>query len=160
MDPRRERRLKLVGIIRETVEKAGYECLDVELTHEDGRPILRVTIDSLEGIGVDDCEKVSRALVEVQEEIDLFFRGRHFLEVSSPGIERPLRKFEEFRRFKGRKAKVQLRESLNGQKNFKGLIHATEEGKIVLLMEDGSSVVFPHESIRKANLVYDEGEKN
>ena len=132
MDPRRERRLKLVRTLEEAVGKAGYECVEVELTHEEGRSVLRVTIDSPGGIGVEDCEKVSRALGTIQEEIDPFFRGSHFLEVSSPGLERPLRKLEEYRRFVGSKARVELRESLNGQRNFKGRINSVDGEKIFL----------------------------
>jgi Uncharacterized protein conserved in bacteria len=157
VDPRRERRLKLVKTLEETIEKAGYECVDVEMTHEEGRSILRVIIDSTAGIGVGDCEKVSRALSGIQEEIDPFFRGKHFIEVSSPGLERPLRKLEDFRRFQGSKARVQLKESLNGQRNFKGQIHSVDGEKIVFLTEDEVSIVFPFGSVRKANLVY-EGE--
>ena len=75
MDPRRERRLKLVKALEETIERTGYECVNIELTHEEGRSILRVTIDSPGGIGVADCENVSRALGGIQEEIDPFFKG-------------------------------------------------------------------------------------
>ncbi len=157
MDPRRERRLKLFKTLEETIEKAGYECVDVELTHEEGRSILRVTIDSPGGIGVEDCENVSRALSGIQEEIDPFFKGKHFLEVSSPGLERPLRKLEDFKRFQGSKARVQLRENLNGQRNFKGHIHSVDGEKITIITEEGVSFVFPFDSVRKANLVY-EGE--
>jgi len=157
VDPRRERRLKLFKTLEETIENAGYECVDVELTHEEGRAILRVIIDSAAGIGVEDCEKVSRALVAVQDEIDPFFRGKHFIEVSSPGLERPLRKLEDFRRFQGSKARVQLKESLDGQKNFKGQIFSVDGEKIVFLTENEVSIVFPFGSVRKANLVY-EGE--
>ncbi|MFA0888799.1 MAG: ribosome maturation factor RimP [Synergistales bacterium] len=157
MDPRRERRLKLVKALEDEIGKAGYDCLEVELTHEEGRPILRVVIDSLGGIGVEDCEKVSRLLGGMQEEIDPFFRGRHFLEVSSPGLERPLRKIEDFRRFQGSKARIQLKESLNGQRNFKGRIHSVESETILFTTDDGVEISFPFESVRKANLVY-EGE--
>ncbi len=156
MDPRRERRLKLVKTLEEAIGKAGYDCLEVELTHEEGRPILRVVIDSLGGIGVEDCEKVSRILGTMQEEIDPFFRGRHFLEVSSPGLERPLRKIEDFRRFQGSKAKIQLKESLNGRKNFNGKIHSVDGETIILTTEEGTSFSFPFVSVRKANLVYED----
>lgn len=155
MDPRRERRSKLVRTLEEAVGKAGYECVDVELAHEEGRSVLRVTIDSLGGIGVEDCEKVSRALGAIQEDIDPFFRGSHFLEVSSPGLERPLRKLEDFKRFVGSKARVELRESLNGQRNFKGLIHSVDGEKIFFLTEDEVSIVFPFGSVRKAHLIYE-----
>lgn len=155
MDPRRERRLKLFGILEETVEKAGYECLDIELTHEAERPILRVFIDSPGGIGVEDCEKVSKALGAAQDAIDPFFRGRHYLEVSSPGLERPLKKLEDFRRFNDSTVRIQLRECLEGRKNFKGKIHSVERNRITLLTEDGDFLAFPFESIRKANLAFD-----
>jgi len=157
VDPRRERRLKLVKALEETIEKTGYECVNIELTHEEGRSILRVIIDSPGGIGVEDCENVSRALSGIQEEIDPFFKGRHFLEVSSPGLERPLRKLEDFKRFQGSKARVQLRENLDGQRNFKGQIHSVDGEKITFITEEGVSFVFPFDSVRKANLVY-EGE--
>jgi len=154
LDPRRERRLKLFGILEQAVEKAGYECLEVELTHEAERPVLRVVIDSPGGIVVEDCEKVSKALGAVQDAIDPFFRGRHYLEVSSPGLERPLKKLEDFRRFMDSTARIQLRESLEGRKNFKGKIHSVEEDQVALLTEEGTIVVFPFESIRKANLAF------
>lgn len=155
MDPRREKRLKLFRILEEAVEKAGYECLDIELTHEAERPILRVVIDSSGGIGVEDCERVSKALGTVQDSIDPFFRGRHYLEVSSPGLERPLKKLEDFRRFKDNTVRVQLRECLEGRKNFKGKINSVEGNQVRLLTEEGTFVVLPFESIRKANLAFE-----
>jgi len=91
-----------------------------------------------------------------QEEIDLFFRGKHFIEVSAAGLERPLRKPEDFKRFQGSKARVQLKESLDGQRNFKGQIHSVDGEKIVFLTEDEVSIVFPFGSVRKANLVYED----
>lgn len=158
VNPNRERRLKLSRALEEAIDKAGYDCLEIQLTHEGGRPILRIVIDSPGGIGVEDCEKVSRILNGMQEEIEPFFRGRYYMEVSSPGVERPLKRIEEYRRFQGKMAKVQLRESMNGQKNFKGRIQGVEGESISFLTCEGKAVVFPFEAIRKANLVYEENE--
>ena len=156
VNPNRERRLKLSRALEEAIGKAGYDCLDITLTHEGGRSILRVVIDSLGGIGVEDCEKVSRILSGMQDEIEPFFKSRYYLEVSSPGLERPLKRIEEYRRFQGKMAKVQLRESLNGQKNFKGRIQSVEGDSISFLTSEGQTIIFPFEAVRKANLVYED----
>lgn len=155
MDPRRQKRLHLVKTLEETIGQSGYECMDVELTHEAGRSVLRVVIDSIAGIGVEDCEKVSRILGELQEEIEPLFKGRYFLEVSSPGLERPLRKLEDFSRFQGSIVRVQLRETLDGQRNIKGKIDSLDGDKITLVTKEGNPVIFPFDLIRKANLVFE-----
>ena len=143
---------QLAELVRRTVEALGYEHWGLELL---SRPraghLLRVYIDSADGIGLADCEKVSHQLSGVLDVEDPI-RGEYVLEVSSPGMDRPLFEKEQFERFKGQLARVKLSVALEGRSNFKGTISGVEGDRIVMLV-DGEPVRLPFSQIAAARLV-------
>lgn len=135
-----------VKIIETTVVGLGYELVDVERS---GRGMLRVFIDKPDGISVDDCQTVSRQLTRLflVENIDY-----DRLEVSSPGLDRPLKKEADFVRFAGEKAQLKLRMPISGRKSFTGIIGSLHEGVLQLDME-GTIVAIELSNLDKARLV-------
>ena len=134
---------KLVEI---TVNGLGYELVDFERS---GRGVLRVFIDKPGGISLDDCQVVSNQLTRLfpVENVDY-----ERLEVSSPGLDRPLKKEADFVRFAGEKAQLKLRMPLAGRKNFVGVIGGVSDG-ILQLDVDGSQVAIELSNLDKARLV-------
>lgn len=142
---------KIEKEIQSIVEREGVELLGVELVTEGGRRVLRVYIDSPIGISLRDCERVSRAIDPILERADLI-EGRYFLEVSSPGIERPLFKRRDYERFKGELVKINTALSIEGKRNFTGKIKTTSENSVVIETDSGD-VEIAFENINKAKLV-------
>lgn len=135
-----------VQIIETTVTGLGYELVDVERS---GRGMLRVFIDKPEGISVDDCQTVSHQLTRLflVENIDY-----DRLEVSSPGLDRALKKEADFVRFAGQQAQLKLRMPVSGRKNFVGTIGALSDG-VLQLVVDGTVVAIELSNLDKARLV-------
>ena len=127
------------------------ELVDVQFRREGHGWVLRLFIDREGGVGLDHCADVSRELGQFLEVEDLIDHAYH-LEVSSPGLERPLKNIRDFLRFQGKKAKVKLHESLGEQKVFIGTISEVEEEMISLQLEQGGSVQFAFDQISKARL--------
>lgn len=134
---------KLVGT---TLTGLGYELVDLEVT---GRGLMRILMDKPAGITVEDCELVSNQLTRL-----FLVEGVNFerLEVSSPGLDRPIKKEADFVRFCGQKAQIKLRMPLAGRKNFVGILGAVENG-ILQFDVDGNQVVIDLSNIDKARLV-------
>ncbi len=148
--------MELQGLLETTVSGLGYELVSVELSNR-GR-MLRVFIDrpaagpqggGTDGITVDDCARVSNQLARVLEVEDFDYDR---LEVSSPGLDRPLKKEADFVRFAGEQARLKLRVPLAGQRNFTGVMRAVAEGKLQLETESGM-VSLDLANIDKARLV-------
>ena len=135
-----------VQIIETTVTGLGYELVDVERS---GRGMLRVFIDKPEGISVDDCQMVSHQLTRLflVENIDY-----DRLEVSSPGLDRALKKEADFVRFAGEQAQLNLRMPVSGRKNFVGTIGALSDG-VLQLVVDGAVVAIELSNLDKERLV-------
>ena len=134
----------------------GYECVHAGIRSEFGRLKLQVLIDTLGGINAGDCELVSghiNSYLDSMPEIPGLDKGRYYLEVSSPGIERPLYKLEDYARFEGREARVRLSKLIDGRKTFTGIIQNVIGGTITILSE-GKEYDLPYEAIRGGNLVY------
>jgi len=129
-------------------EKHGMELVDVEFVKEAGNWYLRVFIDKPEGIGLDDCQVVSGELGKVLDERDPIPQN-YMLEVSSPGLERPLKKDKDFKRYEGRKVRVHTFAPWNGKKEFIGELAGLRGNEIVLLT-DGETLAIPRD---KAALV-------
>jgi ribosome maturation factor RimP len=138
--------MDLVKLIEATVSGLGYELVDCERS---GRGLLRVFIDKPEGISVDDCQAVSNQLTRLflVENVDY---GR--LEVSSPGLDRLLKKESDFARFAGEKARLKLRVPMAGRKNFAGVIGKVSNG-VLELDVDGGQVKIDLTNLDKARLV-------
>jgi len=134
--------------VRGTLEGLGYELVDLESSRTG---LLRVFIDSPRGISLDDCERVSKHLTRAfaVEGIDY-----ERLEVSSPGLDRPLKRLQDFRRFQGQRVSIKLKLPLGGRRRFDGVIESVEEGRVVLEM-DGTRQHIGFEDIDRARLVPD-----
>lgn len=142
----------LTELARGAVEALGYELVGVEyLSRPTAGHLLRVYIDSEDGIGLADCERVSHQLSGVLEVEDPI-RGEYALEVSSPGLDRPLFEKVHFERFVGEVARVRLNAAVNGRSNFKGTILEVD-GDDVVLEVDGEAVRLPIAQMASARLV-------
>ena len=130
----------------------GLELVHVEFLPKGTAAILRLYIDKPGGVNVDDCQRVSRHLSLLLEAEDCI-NQQYILEVSSPGIERPLFKAEDYRRFSGKEIRILTHDKIEGRKKFTGLLKGFSQG--ILSMEcQGSNYEIPLETVRKANLVY------
>jgi ribosome maturation factor RimP len=136
----------------------GLEIFDVQYRREASGMVLRVRIDrpgsartAEESVSVDDCARVSRdlsALLDVEEVLP----AAYTLEVSSPGLDRPLRRAEDYRRFAGRQAKIVLGEKVDGQTFFKGRLGGLEDNEVLIDGDDGRRHRVPIAVITRANL--------
>ena len=129
----------------------GFEVVEVEYKSGPHGRVLRVFIDKPGGVTVDDCQAVSEPLSAALDRLDPI-PGSYRLEVSSPGIERPLRKPEDFRRFAGREVEIHLFGPVGGRRHWTGTLLGYEEGQVRLRLEDGSTIDLPHEAISRARL--------
>jgi len=137
-----------VKLVEKTVNGLGYELVDFERS---GRGLLRVFIDKPEGITVDDCQVVSHQLTRLFLVENVVYDR---LEVSSPGLDRVLKKEADFVRFSGQKAQLKLRLPMDGRKNFVGVIGALSNGVLELELDmDGSKVAIELSNLDKARLV-------
>ncbi len=134
--------------LRETLAGLGYELTDLE-TSRGG--LVRVFIDAPKGITVEDCALVSRHLSRVFADEDVAYER---LEVSSPGLDRPLKRLADYERFAGREASVKLKLPLEGRRRFEGRIGGVQEGKVLLEVE-GKGLAIAIEEIDRARLVPD-----
>ncbi len=143
----------LEALIEPVVAALGYELVGVEHLSQGRRSLLRLYIDSEQGITLDDCERVSHqvsGLLEVEEPV----RGDYTLEVSSPGLDRPLFKPEHYARFVGHKVRLRLHAPLDGRRKYVGVIEGLEDnGTLVLNVEDEGRLELALQDIDKANLV-------
>jgi ribosome maturation factor RimP len=132
------------------VEGLGYELWELEYSPGRGNGFLRLYIDAEAGITLDDCERVSRAVSEVLDAEDPI-PGQYTLEVSSPGLERPLRTAQQFGRFAGETVAVETVQAMEGRRRFKGTLVAVGDGTIEVEV-DGRRWTLPLSGIRKAHL--------
>jgi len=136
------------------VTELGYECVNVALGTEDGKAVLRILIDSLGGINVSDCEKVSKAANRCLDALDAGeLSERYYLEVSSPGLERPLFKPDDYKRFKDKEARVKTQELIGGRKTHIGFIRVSDETSVTLETEKGMENI-PFSAVTRAALVF------
>jgi len=128
-----------------TIAGLGYELVDVETS---GSGLLRVFIDKPEGISVEDCARVSNHLSRA-----LAVEGIDYerLEVSSPGLDRPVKRLEDFNRFSGQEAKLKMRLVVDGQRRFEGVLRGTRD-RTVLVEVEGRVRELPFEGIERARL--------
>ncbi len=143
----RQMRADVEGLIEQVVTGLGYELVDIEFSPK-GR-LLRVFLDIERGITVDDCATVSNQLQRVFEVENVDYDR---LEVSSPGLDRPLKKLADFERFAGEQAQVRLSLPIGNQRNFVGVIERVQDGAVALRTEKGE-VMLPFDDIEKARLV-------
>ena len=131
----------------------GMELVDIEYRREQGGWVLRLFIDKEGGITLGDCSNISSQIGHLIE-VDDLISNPYTLEVSSPGLNRPLKKEEDFVKYRGRLVKLKLRDPIEGRRVFKGRLLDSEEGLVRIDMED-DVVSLPFNNIRKANLEYE-----
>ena len=146
-------------LIEPAVSALGYELVGCELSGGlKGRKLLRVYVDGPNGVTLDACASISRqigAVLEVEDPI----RGAYYLEVSSPGLERPLFTLAHYQRFIGRRIKVRLRMAEEARRNFAGVLTAVEGEELTLTLDDGEQIRLAFCDIEKGNLVQNQKSK-
>ena len=144
---------KVFSIINPIVIDMGYELLGIEYVPSGKYSVLRIYIDCEEGIGVDDCETVSQQVSAIMDVEDLI-NGQYNLEVSSPGIERPLFVMAHYQRFLGHDVCLRTYRPIDGRRNFTGSIGSVvETSNTIELVTELGSVSLDIDLIEKANLV-------
>ncbi|SFB13658.1 ribosome maturation factor RimP [Azotobacter beijerinckii] len=142
---------QLQALLAPVVEALGYECWGIEFLSQGRHSLLRVYIDHANGVLIDDCEKVSRQIsgvLDVEDPIS----NEYTLEVSSPGMDRPLFTLDQFARNAGEQVKIRLRSPFEGRRNFQGLLRGVEDQDVVVLADD-HEYLLPIDLIDKANIV-------
>lgn len=142
---------ELRNLLEPSVEALGYELIDLELRTGGRNGLMRLFIDGPDGIGLDDCEAVSRqvsAVLDVEDPIP----GNYTLEVSSPGLDRALTKPAHFQRFTGEDVRIKLRTPVDGRRNFRGALRAADDESIEVEV-DGQSHKLDIAAIASARLV-------
>lgn len=145
---------KVETLVKEKIEKIGYELYDVLFVKEGPNKILRIVIDSSKGISLEDCEKVNNEIKETIDEANPI-EDQYFLEISSPGIERLLRKDWQLKKFKGEKVNIKLfKKDENGKKEYTGILGDITEN--TLDVDIGENVKIDRKVISQVKTVYED----
>jgi len=142
----------LSKLIEPVVQELGCELWGIEKLQQGRQVVLKIYIESADGINVDDCARVSRqvsAILDVEDPIP----GEYMLEVSSPGVERRLFKPEHFNVCKGEKVQITLRQAFDGRRKFKGVLCGLEDEEVVIRVDDAQEIVLPMDSIERARVL-------
>ncbi len=144
---------KVEKLVLPHLKDMGLELVDIEFMQDGGYWYLRVFIENLNGeITVENCANLSH---KIEESVDNLVEQKFFLEVSSPGVERPLKKIEDFIRFTGESIFVALKHKINDSKNYTGtLLEVQNNDTIVLELENDTTMAIPYKEIKKSNIVY------
>lgn len=140
----------IAKVITPEIEDLGYELVHAELARQGGDVVLRIYIDAPGGIRIDDCETVSNrisAILDVEDPID----SEYLLEVSSPGLDRPLVRPEHFQRFVGDRAKIVMARKTLGRRQFMGRMTEAGEHSVTIVV-DGESFELPYKEMKSARL--------
>jgi ribosome maturation factor RimP len=141
-------------LLEPLMQEFGFELVDVEYVKEGGSWYLRAYIDKPGGITINDCEAVSRRLSDILDEED-YIEESYTLEVSSPGLGRPLRKDKDFQRSLGEEVDVKLFAAVDHSKEYTGLLKAFDKESVTIELEDGTQKQFPRNSIALIRLSFD-----
>lgn len=136
------------------VTENHFELVDVEYVKEGGTWYLRAYIDKPGGITVDDCEIVNRALSDLLDEKD-FIEESYILEVSSPGLGRPLKKERDFERSLGEEVEIRTYRMIEKQKEFRGILKSYDKNTVTIVTEEEEEQVFERENIALIRLAFD-----
>ncbi len=145
---------KTEELLMPIIEANNFELVDVEYVREGSNWYLRAYIDKEGGINIDDCELVSRALSDKLDEKD-FIEDAYILEVSSPGLGRPLKKDKDFTRSIGELIEIKLYKAINKQKEFEGVLTAFSKDTVTIECEDGEDITFNRSDIALVRLAID-----
>lgn len=142
----------LQALIEPIIQKQGLELVDVQYQKEGKNWFLRIFIDNEDGISHKECTRVSEALDPVLDEQEIITES-YILEVSSPGLNRPLKREKDFIRFAGKRIVMKTEEAIENQKTFNGTLLGIKDGKVRIELEDGRVIGISQENIKKANLM-------
>lgn len=154
MTKREECEQKTEKLLIPIMEANGFELVDVEYVKEAGNWYLRAYIDKPGGITVDDCEVVNRELGDLLDRDD-FIDDSYILEVSSPGLGRPLKKERDFIRSKGEEVEIRTYRMVDRQKEFRGVLKAWDKDTVTIETEDGQEQIFDRDNIALIRLAFD-----
>ncbi len=146
--------VKTEKLVLPIIEENDFELVDVEYVKEVGNNYLRIYIDKEGGITVNDCELVSRQLGDLLDEED-FISSAYILEVSSPGLGRPLKKEKDFARSIQKEVEVKLYKQINKQKEYTGILVDYDKDKIVLELDEDETIEIPRDLIALIRLAFD-----
>jgi ribosome maturation factor RimP len=144
---------QVMDLAHPVLEEIGFELVDVEYLSDHGRWVLRIYIDKDKGVTIEDCARISNELGDLIDIKDII-EHEYVLEVSSPGLNRPLKKEKDFIRVIGKKIKVRMTAPINGRRNYLGYLKDYRE-KTLYLEVEGGLVTLLWTEIDKANLVYE-----
>ena len=144
---------KAEDLVMPIVEKYGFELVDVEYVKEGGNFYLRAYVDKPGGITVEDCETVSREFSDKLDEAD-FIDEAYIMEVSSPGLGRPLKKEKDFKRSMGEEVEIRTYRPINREKEFYGILTAYDENSVTIDCE-GEEKIFQKADIALIRLAFD-----
>ena len=145
---------KTEDILNPIVDEYGFELVDVEYVKEGSTWYLRAYIDKPDGISIDDCEAVSRRLSDILDEKD-YIDEAYILEVSSPGLGRPLKKEKDYKRSLGKEVEIRTYRMIEKQKEFRGILKAYDKGTVTIVTEEEEEQVFERENIALIRLAFD-----
>ena len=145
---------KAEAMLEPIISEKGFELVDVEYVKEGGTWYLRAYIDKEGGITIDDCEAVSRAFSEKLDQED-FIEDAYIMEVSSPGLGRPLKKEKDYARGMGKELEIRTYRAIDKQKEFYGILTAYDNNSVTIEMEDGSERTFEKNEIALIRLAFD-----
>jgi len=146
---------KIQEIAERVAQPEGLEVVEVEVKGGGGSRLVRISIDRPEGVTHAHCELVSQQVGTILDVEDVVPGGRYTLEVSSPGVERKLLKPQDYRRFQGKKAKITVRDAVEGRRHWEGTLAGFEDGRVALETSPGTTVRFPFDQVEKANLKFE-----
>ena len=154
MSKRDEYEWKAEAMLMPIIEAHNYELVDVEYVKEAGQWYLRAYIDKEGGFTIDDCELVSRAFSDLLDQDD-FIEDAYILEVSSPGLGRPLKKEKDYVRSMGKHLEIRTYRAIEGEKEFYGILTAYDDKSVTIQPEEGEAMTFLKSDIALIRLAFD-----
>lgn len=154
MSIREQYEQKAEALAEPIISSFGFELVDVEYVKEAGTWYLRLYIDKEGGITIDDCEAVSRLFSDKLDEED-FIDDAYIMEVSSPGLGRPLKKEKDFKRSMGKEVEIRTYRPIDKQKEFFGVLTAYDESHVTITLDDQETRVFDRAEIALIRLAFD-----
>lgn len=146
---------KVENLLKEKIESLGYNLYDVEYVKEGPSYYLRIYIDKETGIDLNDCEKVSNEIDELLDKAD-YIKEQYYLEVSSPGLERQLKKDQHFSQNIGKKVEIKLfKKDNNGEKEYEGTLKSFDQEEITIETEKGKQINIERKNISQAKTKYE-----
>jgi len=142
---------KIIDLLMPVAEEEKLELVDAEVTTDGGQKVLRIYIDQAAGVKLEDCSRFSRAIEDLIE-VEGVVKGAYRLEVSSPGLNRPLKTKAHFEKVVGQEVNVTTRDKINGRKRYKGILQEVKADELVIFI-DNQEFTVPLQELAKANLV-------